>query len=559
MKKVLRNLALATAVLVAGSASAQTLTKVWEQTSEIPGSTWGGELRFNSGVDGKLIANDKANYKVVYWDSENSYQVLHDLKSFFETNENLHSWSQKTVIDKIDTIVGAENDTTYDTTSHVEDVQTLVTLGTGIAVDDAGNIIVNANFSNGPSATEYIIIPADGSDYIYMHLDLTTWGIEAKRNDHIGKVVGNMLSDDGAYMWIPMANGGEQVMVVKIVNGAVDYDYTMASTSIGEMNTSDLIQPAVETVEEVNTLAEETGDTSPTFWKHRRNINNTIAGWDVAEDGTVTWNASKIILADGLNTSGNEGFAAFKLQDKWYFVVPVNARATGNFAVYDETGANVATATDTQAGAGSGQYQSFSAEKVDDNTVNIYVWVPSKSATMYTFSVAQPAEEVAPLYMVGQVGGNNWDITKPVEIPWNETAQCYEANIVVDGSEFKFSEVSGDGDWNAFNTKAICIADDQLVEYGVQTELWKYSDVNCKFGSTVEAGKEYNIKISLVEGSNVKGGYILVSESTGVENVEVEANAPAVYYNLQGVEVANPENGLYIVKQGNKVSKVLVK
>lgn len=49
-------------------------------------------------------------------------------------------------------------------------------------------------------------------------------------------------------------------------------------------------------------------------------------------------------------------------------------------------------------------------------------------------------------------------------------------------------------------------------------------------------------------------------EGDGVEGIEMdEFNGEAVYYNLQGVKVANPENGLYIVKQGNKASKVLVK
>lgn len=44
----------------------------------------------------------------------------------------------------------------------------------------------------------------------------------------------------------------------------------------------------------------------------------------------------------------------------------------------------------------------------------------------------------------------------------------------------------------------------------------------------------------------------------GVEAVEAaEADAPAVYYNLQGVRVANPENGLYIRVQGNKATKVI--
>ena len=40
---------------------------------------------------------------------------------------------------------------------------------------------------------------------------------------------------------------------------------------------------------------------------------------------------------------------------------------------------------------------------------------------------------------------------------------------------------------------------------------------------------------------------------------EVEAEGPAVYYNRQGVQVANPENGVYIVRRGNKVTKELIR
>lgn len=46
---------------------------------------------------------------------------------------------------------------------------------------------------------------------------------------------------------------------------------------------------------------------------------------------------------------------------------------------------------------------------------------------------------------------------------------------------------------------------------------------------------------------------------TGVENVEVDANVPAVYYNLSGVRVANPANGLYIVVRGTKVTKEYIR
>lgn len=49
-------------------------------------------------------------------------------------------------------------------------------------------------------------------------------------------------------------------------------------------------------------------------------------------------------------------------------------------------------------------------------------------------------------------------------------------------------------------------------------------------------------------------------EKSAVGNIAVEnENAPVKYYNLQGVEVANPENGLFIKVQGKKTSKVLVK
>ncbi len=45
---------------------------------------------------------------------------------------------------------------------------------------------------------------------------------------------------------------------------------------------------------------------------------------------------------------------------------------------------------------------------------------------------------------------------------------------------------------------------------------------------------------------------------TGVDAVEAALDAPVEYYNLQGIRVANPENGIFIRRQGNKVSKVVL-
>ena len=45
----------------------------------------------------------------------------------------------------------------------------------------------------------------------------------------------------------------------------------------------------------------------------------------------------------------------------------------------------------------------------------------------------------------------------------------------------------------------------------------------------------------------------------GVEGIEADTfEGEAAYYNLQGVKVANPENGLYIVKRGNTVTKEMI-
>lgn len=46
---------------------------------------------------------------------------------------------------------------------------------------------------------------------------------------------------------------------------------------------------------------------------------------------------------------------------------------------------------------------------------------------------------------------------------------------------------------------------------------------------------------------------------TGIEDIEAEDNnAPVEYYNMQGVRVENPTNGIYIRRQGNEVTKVAI-
>ena len=94
-----------------------------------------------------------------------------------------------------------------------------------------------------------------------------------------------------------------------------------------------------------------------------------------------------------------------------------------------------------------------------------------------------------------------------------------------------------------------------LGSYSTSTGIWSRGAVNAL---AAEDRESVTFNVSATTRLNA----IKVTTAgipTGVEDVIVDENAPVEYYNLQGVRVANPENGIYIRRQGSKVSKVLVK
>ena len=68
---------------------------------------------------------------------------------------------------------------------------------------------------------------------------------------------------------------------------------------------------------------------------------------------------------------------------------------------------------------------------------------------------------------------------------------------------------------------------------------------------SLEAGKEYVFTF------DPETLALTVDKTSGVADIEAAEELPAVYYNLQGVRVANPENGLYLEVRGNNVRKVV--
>lgn len=67
--------------------------------------------------------------------------------------------------------------------------------------------------------------------------------------------------------------------------------------------------------------------------------------------------------------------------------------------------------------------------------------------------------------------------------------------------------------------------------------------------STDEAADTWEVKNFTVRGE----------ESTAVNVIESEAGVEPVYYNLQGIRVSNPANGVFVKVEGSKTTKVLVR
>ncbi len=63
--------------------------------------------------------------------------------------------------------------------------------------------------------------------------------------------------------------------------------------------------------------------------------------------------------------------------------------------------------------------------------------------------------------------------------------------------------------------------------------------------------------VQSIDGAKAASTFAMYGES-GVTGIEADANADVEYFNIQGVRVANPGNGIFIRRQGSKVEKVVI-
>ena len=468
MKLSLRNLALGAAVAVAGVAVAQdapVVTMDWkieQALKDYPGYV-AGDMRFGTGYNGKVYTVDKGQQKLIEISPEG--------------------------IKTVD-IAGAN--------------------GSAITVDQAGNILVNRDFpSAATSATNWLIIPADGSDVKELNLTMPE-GIAAARLDQMGRVVGDLLSEEGAIFYLPV-NGAANVPLFYVQNGAqadlLDY-MTTDGFSGTAINTSTVIQPKAENITEALDL----GDDLVNYFYARNRSTNNASDYSSGEQVKFTLPTDPAI-------STTEGLDVFTLGDVTYQVLPAKQGAnhhTPDFVIADTEG-NVIYHAQFETAAGGGQtFGGFAAHKVSDNKVELYRYYNGNQviAAMYTIEI--PGEEpIAPLYAAGDFQG--WSPENAAEFTYADGIYTLE---LTNQAIFKIS--TSKGSWDEFNAGVIGIAEDnETVAPKLNTPV------------ALTAGKLGNISV-------VADGAFTVKVDLNAMTLEIVGTAPSYTYFADDFEWLEP-------------------
>lgn len=390
------------AAILALSANAQTLTKVWEHSMA---DYTTGETRDIAALGDYAVVPNKTTGMVELWDATGKVKE-YDVNTWTAANE---------------------------VKANPDDANALA-LGTAVATDEVGNIIVNLGFPDQPSSKNFVAIKPDGSMF-HIPCEYPAGTIvpevgSAGRMDYLGDVVPGDITSNAFIITCP--NGFNQVVVYCIYEGEFDASYSYA-LKIGDDENTDSwdAESSAFALESLPADAEK----APKFIARRRGIfkfyasngDDALMPWTYEGEGSIDWSKA---------TTNN--YTVFTVGGKSYAVVnqPDDGVRTHSWEVFNLATAESLARWTMPAGEASNYSVGFASSVNADGTVNIYQFNPGIRLAKYVF------------------------------------------------------DANGEGG---------------------------------------------------VEGT-----------------IATDANAPVKYYNLQGVEIANPENGLFIKKQGAKAEKVIL-
>lgn len=375
----------------------------------------------------------------------------------------------------------SQNIKVYDGTT----VSDLSTQGANLALclthDDAGNLIFHGSWPSGAKAgqTWYVLTPDGQLSSFALEVPEDLTGDPAGRMDQPGRAIGDAMSDEGALLLITDQNT-QSPWIMKIANGkqvpadftdfpvADDTNLKFDSTSVGQFT---------YTFEEVCDMGE---DWVNAVALRARGWAGNVPYWK-NEEGD--WKP----VATVAGAKSSEGFDMFVLGDKVYLVNPAgDVNYTTRFKIVDVETGDVVYYSEDEASVAAGQgFGSITANKVDDNTVEIYICGQTNAnpgltyAGMYTVKLGGDEPVVpADLYIVGQAFGT--EPSAPAVMEYADGKYTMQADNA--SGWFKISTTKGT--WDEYNAGVIGIAEDNqnyVVELDKEYTLEAGKIGNCAF------------------------------------------------------------------------------
>ena len=336
--------------------------KLWEV--EIPAAVAPiGDVRNGMGFDGKFYLTDKANKKIRVFtkDGEDEEAAIAINDADVTVMHDVWTFTYDTVI--------VENDTTINVKdSSLVKEPTVYALGTGIAIDDAGNIVFGTGFPNAVKAIG--IIKKGETKPTIIEVALPTTG----RADQI-TAFGDIFSAEGGLVAIYPQNA-TQVQLVKIANGQLVEAKALAGDVIAGSSPAQVIY-ATETE----------------AWSHARGNKPQYV-----KDGVATTLDLKDINTSDLGGArmviGGSEVYAYKVGTTHSSEFAVRNMTAGQYAA-DKDGNTVHYVVDTKA-ASNNSYANFTkAEKINDYAYYLYVFTSGKGAGVFKVYQDVPVESVA--------------------------------------------------------------------------------------------------------------------------------------------------------------------
>ena len=233
--------------------------------------------------------------------------------------------------------------------------------GTAITSDAAGNVIVSSSMYAGGN-TAMKVLPAGGSSMQDLTITMPA-GVTAAQMQYLGKATGDIMGNGGALYLFP--SGATSVAKITFKNG---------------------VQQSAEAITVGVITADGQSFATP--------LSNDYTSKDIAvrvrgQRHFYHNNGSAFVAYADNGIKTTQGGTIFKLGNVYYGVEPIGTSYRDGFQIVD-LNSNVIVATHTEeltSTAVSPNSNCIIAEVNDDNTVNIYQYVPGQLATMYTFEV----------------------------------------------------------------------------------------------------------------------------------------------------------------------------